>query len=453
MGLIGPLISVVFIVVVAKLLLSKYNSHAVLLFAGMLMLLVAYFIPGHNPFPKSEGFVGFDILSSIKKSFVKINADVGLMIMAIGGFVAYIDKIGASQSMVYLALKPLGMFRKSPYIAASLVIPMAQLLFICIPSAAGLALLLMACVFPVLVNLGVSRLAAVAVITAGTAVGIGPASATTVSSASIMEISPVSVFVNFQIWPAIIINVVMMVAYYFVNVWSDKKSGFTNEETKAEEIRLTAPLYYGIIPVMPLILLIVFSDMFTLFGRKIVIDTTTAMFISLFTAMAFELARKRDLREVLKSLNVFWNGMGNIFKTVVTLIIAADIFAQGLISLGFIDGLVTLTENIGLGGIGIGIVMTVMIYLASMLMGSGNAAFFAFGPLVPKITAKLGMKTADMLIPMQLSASMGRTVSPVSGVLIAVAEVAKVPVMDIVKRNLIPVSVALIAMMLYNFLF
>lgn len=204
---------------------------------------------------------------------------------------------------------------------------------------------------------------------------------------------------------------------------------------------------------MPLILLIVFSDMFTLFGRKIVIDTTTAMFISLFTAMAFELARKRDLREVLKSLNVFWNGMGNIFKTVVTLIIAADIFAQGLISLGFIDGLVTLTENIGLGGIGIGIVMTVMIYLASMLMGSGNAAFFAFGPLVPKITAKLGMKTADMLIPMQLSASMGRTVSPVSGVLIAVAEVAKVPVMDIVKRNLIPVSVALIAMMLYNFLF
>lgn len=146
-------------------------------------------------------------------------------------------------------------------------------------------------------------------------------------------------------------------------------------------------------------------------------------------------------------------GWGNIFKTVVTLIIAADIFAQGLISLGFIDGLVTLTENIGLGGIGIGIVMTVMIYLASMLMGSGNAAFFAFGPLVPKITAKLGMKTADMLIPMQLSASMGRTVSPVSGVLIAVAEVAKVPVMDIVKRNLIPVSVALIAMMLYNFLF
>ena len=145
--------------------------------------------------------------------------------------------------------------------------------------------------------------------------------------------------------------------------------------------------------------------------------------------------------------------MGNIFKTVVTLIIAADIFAQGLISLGFIDGLVTLTDNIGLGGIGIGIVMTVMIYLASMLMGSGNAAFFAFGPLVPKITAKLGMKTADMLIPMQLSASMGRTVSPVSGVLIAVAEVAKVPVMDIVKRNLIPVSVALIAMMLYNFLF
>lgn len=452
MAFLGPIIAVIFIIIVARLLLKNYNAHAVLLICGMLMLLAAYFIPGHEPFKNNTGFIGFDIVSGIKNSFVKINADVGLMIMAIGGFVAYIDKIGASQSLVYLALKPLSLFKKQPYIAASLVIPIAQLLFICVPSAAGLALLLMASVFPILVNLGVSRLAAVAVITAGTAVGIGPASATTVSSASIMEISPVSVFVNFQILPAIVVNIVMMVAFYFVNTISDKKAGLTPEITNREDIKPTAPLYYGIIPILPLILLIVFSDMFNFFPLKIQIDTTTAMFVSLFVAMLLEFIRKRNLKELFGSLDVFWGGMSSMFKSVVTLIIAADIFAQGLISLGFIGGIVQLTTSVGFGGIGIGIVMAIMIFLASMLMGSGNAAFFAFGPLVPKIATQIGSKTASILMPMQFSASMGRTVSPVAGVLIAAAGVAKVPVMDVVKRNLIPVCLALIVMLIYNFI-
>ena len=46
---------------------------------------------------------------------------------------------------------------------------------------------------------------------------------------------------------------------------------------------------------------------------------------------------------------------------------------------------------------------------------------------------------------MNLAASMGRTVSPVSGVLIATAEIAQVSSMQIVKRNLIPMLVGLIA--------
>jgi DcuC family C4-dicarboxylate transporter len=182
-----------------------------------------------------------------------------------------------------------------------------------------------------------------------------------------------------------------------------------------------------------------------------VLDTTTAMFISLFVGMIFELIRTRSLRDVLKSLSHFWSGMGNIFKTVVTLIIAADIFSKGLIALGFIDGLVGSTEYMGFGAAGIGIVMALMIFLASMLMGSGNAAFFAFGPLVPKIAAKFGVESAGIILPMNLAASMGRTVSPVAGVIIAAADLAGVTTIAIVKRNLIPLTVALTVMLIYHF--
>jgi DcuC family C4-dicarboxylate transporter len=453
MSYLGAIISLLFIIVAGRLLLKKYNPHAVLLVSGLLMLIIAQVLNYNLPTLKDPtGFSGFDLFRYIKESFSKTNAGVGLMIMAIGGFVAYIDKIGASNALVYVAMKPLKFFKKKPYLAASLVIPIGQLLFTAIPSAAGLGLLLMASMFPILVNLGVSRLSAVSVITATTAFGIGPASAITASATNIASVDTILFFLNYQIplvWP---LSIVMMITYYFVNSYYDKKNGFEKEIEETKEIELNAPLIYALIPVMPIILLIVFSKIFSIFSIPTSLDTTTAMFISLFVALICELVRTKNIKTVFDSLKTFWNGMGNIFKTVVTLIITADIFAKGLISLGFINGLLDLAQNLGLGAIGIGVVMTVMIFIASMLMGSGNASFFAFGPLVPKIANKLGVESTSIILPMQLSASMGRTVSPIAGVIIATAEIAKVSTIAIVKRNIIPLVVALVVMLIYHFI-
>lgn len=453
MSYLGAIISLLFIVVAGRLLLKKYNPHAVLLVSGLLMLIVAQLLNYNLPALKDPtGFSGFDLFKYIKESFSKTNAGVGLMIMAIGGFVAYIDKIGASDVLVHVAMKPLKFFRKRPYIAASLVIPIGQLLFAAIPSAAGLGLLLMASMFPILVNLGVSRLSAVSVITATTAFGVGPASAITASATSIIGIDTILYFLNYQIpliWP---LSIVMMITYYFVNRYYDKKEVFVEEVHDTNQKELKAPLIYAFIPILPIVLLIVFSKIFNFFSVPISIDTTTAMFISLFIALICEFIRTKNIKDVLDSLKTFWNGMGNIFKTVVTLIITADIFAKGLISLGFIDGLLNLSQNLGFGAIGIGIIMTIMIFLASMLMGSGNASFFAFGPLVPKIANKLGIESTSIILPMQMSASMGRTVSPIAGVIIATAEIAKVSTIAIVKRNIIPLVVALLVMLAHHYI-
>jgi DcuC family C4-dicarboxylate transporter len=452
MSLIGPIISLVCIAIVAVLLLRKYFPHAVLLCAGLIMMAIALLLDIPMPFlEKSTGNQGLDLFRYITESFAETNMGVGLMIMAIGGFVAYIDKIGASDALVYIAMKPLGLLRKYPHITAVSVIPIGQVLFVCIPSAAGLALLLMASVFPILVNLGVSRLSAVSVITACTAFGIGPASALTASASAIVEESQISYFVIRQIPLVIPMTIALTLTYYFVNRYFDRKDPKPEMAPEVQHARPTVPLFYAVIPILPLILLVVFSELFQIFSVPIVLDTTTAMFISLFVGMVFELIRTRSLRDVLKSLGHFWSGMGNIFKTVVTLIIAADIFSKGLIALGFIDGLVGSTEYMGFGAAGIGIVMALMIFLASMLMGSGNAAFFAFGPLVPKIAAKFGVESAGIILPMNLAASMGRTVSPVAGVIIAAADLAGVTTIAIVKRNFIPLTVALAVMLIYHF--
>ena len=453
MEYLGAILSLFFIAFTGRLLLKKYNPHAVLLVSGLLMLIIAQFLNYNLPTLKAPtGFSGFDLFRYIKESFSKTNAGVGLMIMAIGGFVAYIDKIGASNALVFVAMKPLKLFKKYPYVAASLVIPIGQLLFVAIPSAAGLGLLLMASMFPILVNLGVSRLSAVSVITATTAFGIGPASAITASATDIAGVDTISFFLKSQIPMVIPLSIVMMVTYYFVNRHFDKKIALDTEALANEKKEIKVPLVYAFIPILPIVLLIVFSKIFNLFNTAIALDTTTAMFISVFIALLFEFARTQNTKAVLESLKIFWNGMGNIFKTVVTLIIAADIFAKGLISLGFVEGLLEVSQNSGFGVVGIGVVMTVLIFFASMLMGSGNASFFAFGPLVPKIADKLGIETTEIILPMQLSASMGRTVSPISGVMIATAEIAKVSTLAIVKRNIIPLGMALLVMLIYHFI-
>mgnify|MGYP001303368029 FL=1 len=453
MEYLGAILSLFFIAFTGRLLLKKYNPHAVLLVSGLLMLIIAQLLNYNLPTLKEPtGFLGFDLFRYIKESFSKTNAGVGLMIMAIGGFVAYIDKIEASDALVFVAMKPLKLFKKYPYIAASLVIPIGQLLFVAIPSAAGLGLLLMASMFPILVNLGVSRLSAVSVITATTAFGIGPASAITASATDIAGVDTISFFLKSQIPMVIPLSIVMMVTYYFVNRHFDKKIALDTEALANEKKEIKVPIIYAFIPILPIVLLIVFSKIFNLFNTAIALDTTTAMFISVFVALLFEFTRTQNIKTVLESLKTFWNGMGNIFKTVVTLIIAADIFAKGLISLGFIEDLLDVSQNFGFGVVGIGVVMTVMIFLASMLMGSGNASFFAFGPLVPKIADKLGVEATEIILPMQLSASMGRTVSPISGVMIATAEIAKVSTLAIVKRNIIPLGMALLVMLIYHFI-
>jgi len=456
---IGLAISIVFVVITARLLLKQYHPHAVLIFSGLLMMMVATFLGMPLPelaAPTSSSV--FDFFKIIKESFSTINSGVGLMIMAIGGFVAYMKHIGASDALVNVALKPLGLLKKYPHITAISVIPIGQILFVCIPSAAGLSLLLMAAVFPILINLGVSRIAAVSVITSCTAFGIGPASAITASATLISGEDPIIYFISHQLPLVIPSSLVMMIAYFFVNRYFDKKDAEAEKNLDDVAIKdsdkpsTSAPLFYAILPVVPLILLIVFSEILNLTPTPIHLDTSTAMIISLFLAVLVDFARKRDLKAMFSSLQVFWNGMGNIFKTVVTLIIAAEVFSKGLIALGFIEGLVQITENLGFGAVGIGIVLTLIIFLSSMLMGSGNAAFFAFGPLVPKIATKLGIKSTDIILPMNLSASMGRTVSPVAGIIIACSEIAGVSALSIVKRNIIPLSAGFLTLLLTHYL-
>ncbi len=450
---IGTIIAIQFIALTAYWLFKKYHAQAVLLFSGLAMLTLALILGFEIPeLTASTGLKGFDIFKVIQETFTSKGAGVGLMIMTIGGFVAYMKHIKASDALVYVSMQPLSVIRKYPYLATSLVIPIGQLLFICTPSATGLGLLLVASIYPVLVNLGVSKLSAVSVISACTVFDMGPASANTARAAELIGMNNVMYFIENQLPLTIPLTILLMVLYYFTNRYFDRKDNVPKQEpVNKEDFKVDVPLIYAILPVLPLIMLIIFSKYIQLFSFSVELDTTTAMFMSFLVAIIFELIRLRDVKKVFASIKTFWDGMGKVFASVITLIVAAEVFSKGLISLGFIDALVMASQHLGFSGVGIAILMTLLIFAASMLMGSGNASFFSFGPLVPSIAAKVGLSEASMILPMQLASSMGRAASPIAGVIIAISEIAGVSSFDLARRNLIPLSATMLFMLVYHF--
>ncbi|MGL4780921.1 MAG: C4-dicarboxylate transporter DcuC [Bacteroidales bacterium] len=457
MTLLSVIIAVQFILLTAYWLYKKYNPQVVLMVTGISMLAIAALLGDALDPVKPTGGAFFDLFKIVVETFSTNLLRVGLMIMSIGGYVAYMKQIKASDALVYVSMQPLSLFRKYPYIAAISIIPIGQLLFICTPSAAGLGLLLVASILPVLVNLGVSRLTAVSVISACTVFDMGPGSANTAKASELLEMNNVMYFIEYQLPMAIPLTILLMVLYYFTNRYFDKKdieSGkiVAEKPIQLSEMKIDVPMIFAILPVLPLLMLIIFSKYLQLFHPAIELDTTTAMVVSLFIAMLFELFRTKSFRSAYNSVKAFWNGMGKVFTDVVTLIVCAEIFSMGLIRLGLIDALVEGASQLGFSGVAIGICITILIFLAAMLMGSGNASFFSFGPLVPSIAQKLGIPSVDLVLPMQLSASMGRATSPIAGVIIAIAEVAGVSPFDLAKRNLIPLGGALMFMLCYNYL-
>jgi DcuC family C4-dicarboxylate transporter len=86
----------------------------------------------------------------------------------------------------------------------------------------------------------------------------------------------------------------------------------------------------------------------------------------------------------------------------------------------------------------------VITMLAAMTTGSGNAPFYAFVELIPKLAAQMGVNPAYLVIPMLQASNLGRTLSPVSGVVVAVSGMAKISPFEVVKRTSVPVIVGLV---------
>ena len=244
---------------------------------------------------------------------------------------------------------------------------------------------------------------------------------------------PVMDMVNY-IAPTVLMLTILSIVYVLIVcvIFRDyKKGGFVSEmaspdgevQAKLPDLPARPNLLKAAAPLLPVVMLFIVS----LWMPDVHMSVATAMLLGLIYTM---IVTREDPAKMSKK---FFEGMGTGYGNILGLIIAAGVFAAGLRSCGVVDLFIEFLKNsssVAKLGASFGP------YLLGVITGSGNAAFFAFAPLLPQAAGSVMWQTAVMAVPVQLASGIARSMSPISGVTMAVSGLADLSPFEVVRRTL-----------------
>jgi DcuC family C4-dicarboxylate transporter len=232
----------------------------------------------------------------------------------------------------------------------------------------------------------------------------------------------------------VIVTIVLAIIIPFYYKHMDKKALASGKEEPVEKKDVEnpdCPWYYALFPALPLVILIVWA-----FVPKASPDVVAANFIGIiFVALVELLRHPKESKKVASQMKVVFKAMGESFTNVVSIIIAASIFAAAINKMGGITIIADAISHLQGASILTMILMGLITFMAAVIMGSGSASWFALAPLVPSIASKLSVNSLSIMLPMELGSSIGRSLSPVAGCTIAIAGYADIDVFEMIKLS------------------
>ncbi|WP_417192881.1 C4-dicarboxylate transporter DcuC [Bifidobacterium pullorum] len=467
MDIVMVLVAVVAVAAVVFMLIKKMDIKISLFLIGILLMYVAMAMGRPIAFSDfaSSGVTWLDPFKVIGDQFVSTLTSAGFVMLILGGYTAYMSRIGANEVTVSVLSKPLGHI-KSAYVLVPITFLLGNLLSLVIPSASNLSIILLATLFPVLRQAGMSTLSAAAVVATSATVMPTPLgsdniaiSAELAETAQFAGITASEYVFRYHVLVSIPTLFAMAVAHYFWQRFMDRRDerlgrvAVTDDGQieLAEVKQITGgALYrtvYAILPLLPIIMLLVVFAITSITGFDIDISVQLASILSFVIAIICEFVRTRDARKTLDDTESFFKGMGGAMP-VVALLVAASVFVVGLQSTGLIDALQNAMTGIQGGGLGfvLPLLLVGLTALIVILSGSGTALFFAMVPLMIPLAAAAGINVLAVTIPMSLAGNLLRELSPVAGVIMIVSGTVKKSPFEIIRRTSVPMIVGVVVM-------
>lgn len=428
--MIGILIGCLTLVVVGWAIVKGKYAPLVLFASGASMLACAVFFDTGTFMPKKALPTGNDylnIIEFIRYMFSNRLAGLGFLIMTMVGFASYMTHIGANDAFVNIAIKPLSIIR-NPYILIFVAFMLGKAVSMVITSAVGLGVLCLALMGPALAALGINKKAIGAVFVTSGACSLVLLGGSTAASAKACDLSILDYVFLFKIPAGIPTVLAIGLAHVFWQRWLDRREGWNCEEHKGETLVFSedvkrpstaAPKIYAFLPFLPMVLVVVFSQYCI---SSIKLDITALMLLCVIIGMVCEVIRWR----------------GNYDK------IAAGVFAEGFKALGMLDAIVDVAHNVGAGAVGMSILFVAITTLVTIIAGSNGASFYPLVEMVPKIARDMGVNPVTLVLPMHQASTIARPLSPVAGVVVAIAGMLQMNPFELIKRASVPCIVGLI---------
>ncbi|MDL2272227.1 C4-dicarboxylate transporter DcuC [Desulfovibrio sp. OttesenSCG-928-I05] len=300
------------------------------------------------------------------------------------------------------------------------------LINISLTSAAGASAAVGAILIPLLISSGVRPpLAAAAVFTGTFGSMLSPGSPHNVFIASKLGGVPVMEVVSMVLWPTTICVLIGITSVTLIGIILKENKGYVPEDNTAAAIE-KSNLLYAAIPMLPIIILVVGAIWAKELPWLAQLRISHAMLIGAFLGIVVSRTNPT------KAVDQFFRGAGDVYASVMGIIICAAVFVGGLTACGVTGAFNELLRN---SGDAAKYAATWGPMILAIVTGSGDATTLAFNEAVSPHAADFGMTPMSMGALAALTASLGRTASPLAGGIIVCAGIAKVSTMEIAKRT------------------
>lgn len=217
---------------------------------------------------------------------------------------------------------------------------------------------------------------------------------------------------------------------------------------KIEEWGKVPHLFYALFPLLPILILFISP-----YQMRITSSLSISIIISFFIVGVVDSIVKKSFVQALKSMDCFWEGFGKICMSVVVLMICADVFSQGLIRMGFIDFIIYILTILPVSDFILMFTLGIVVFFSVLLVGSGVSLFSSILPLMPELAETIGVSTLALTVSMQLITGIARIVSPIAIIVLTVTKLAGVSPMILIKRNLVPMLVVSLSVIIIGYFF
>lgn len=398
-------------------LIKQYDARFVLLASGIIMACI--------------GGVPMSSLDSFAKNMT--NGGLIQAVCSVMGFAMVMKITQCDKHLINFMAKALSRFR--PFLIPGVVLA-TYAVNVALPSAAGTAAAAGAIFVPLMMSAGVHPAMAAAAVKCGTYGSmLNPGLAhnpfvAKIAGVSVMDV--ISFHYKANIASLLTAAVVITLTAYYLK----EHKGYQSTRFEADE-SFKVNYLYALMPILPIAILIVCS---TLFVDKVKMDVPQAMLIGAAVSLLVTRTHPVNLS------NAFFEGMGKAYGSIIGIIISAGVFVSGLTAMGLVSNFMDIMLN---NPAIVKICAAVGPFVLGVIMGSGDAATFAFNEAITPHAQDFGLSQVQMGSMATLGGTLGRTMSPIAGATIIVAGIAGVNPMEIAKRNCLPMVLAMVVGMFF----